>query len=400
MSGCADVADLVRALYAALATGDREALGELLDPDFIGETAAGMPFGLGGRYVGARAMRREFWGTLGREFDVVAHPEEILALPDGRVLATGTYLGTARSTGRKLEAPFNHTITVAAGRITGLRQLTDTACWVAALEPAAATSGSGRPPLSTLRLELGGPVGRVCLTRPEASNSIDPALARDILTAAQACAADRSMRVLVLSADGPAFCPGGDLAALSTTPQEELPALLDLMLTEYHQALELFLALDVPIVAAVRGSAGGGGLGLLHVSDIVVAGADAKFAVGSGVLGLGADGGNSWFLPRLVGRRIAAQMCYTNRVLTATEAVDCGLVSEVVPSTEVAARVEQVALRIAAGPRASNAKLRSLLRPGGRLSEALDAERAGMVELATSPEVAERMRAFLGRTSN
>jgi 2-(1,2-epoxy-1,2-dihydrophenyl)acetyl-CoA isomerase len=235
------------------------------------------------------------------------------------------------------------------------------------------------------------------LSRPDAANSIDAALAQDLLTAAQACTTDPAMRVLVLSADGPAFCPGGDLAALSTTPQAELPALLDRMLTEYHLALRLFLALDAPVVAAVHGSAGGGGLGLLHVADIVIAGSDAKFAVGSGALGLGADGGNSWFLPRLVGRRTAAQMCYSNRVLTAAEALACGLVSEVVPGAEVAERAAAIAARIAAGPRESNAKLRELLRPAGGLSEALDAERQGMVELARSPAVVERMRAFLVR---
>jgi 2-(1,2-epoxy-1,2-dihydrophenyl)acetyl-CoA isomerase len=222
-------------------------------------------------------------------------------------------------------------------------------------------------------------------------------MAADLLTAALACAADAGIRVLVFLADGPAFCPGGDLAALSATPQADLPALLDRMLTEYHLALQLFLALDVPIVAAAHGSAGGGGLGLLHVADIVVAGSEAKFAVGSGALGLGADGGNSWFLPRLVGRRTAAQMCYTNRVLTADEALSCGLVSEVVPGAEVVERAEQIAAGIAAAPRESNARLRHLLRPGRGLPEALDAERAGMVDLAHSPDVTKAMRAFLKR---
>jgi 2-(1,2-epoxy-1,2-dihydrophenyl)acetyl-CoA isomerase len=411
MADHGDPVELVRALYRALAAGDRAALDTLLDADFVGDTASGMPLGLGGRFAGAAAMRREFWGPIAREFEVAAHADEIVQLPDGRVLVTGCYLGIARATGRKLEAAFSHTIAVADGRITGLRQLTDTARWVEALVPATGSTVStepaessepvehaaGRPPLSALQLELGGPIGRLRLCRPDAANSIDAALARDLLTAAATCATDPTMRVLVLSADGPAFCPGGDLAALSATPPAELPALLDRMLTEYHQALRLFLDLEVPIVAAVHGSAGGGGLGLLHVADIVIAGSDAKFAVGSGALGLGADGGNSWFLPRLVGRRTAAQMCYSNRVLTAAEALACGLVSEVVPAGEVADRAEAIAARIAAGPRESNAALRELLRPAGGLSDALDAERQGMVELARSPAVVGRMRAFLNR---
>jgi 2-(1,2-epoxy-1,2-dihydrophenyl)acetyl-CoA isomerase len=235
------------------------------------------------------------------------------------------------------------------------------------------------------------------LRRPDAANAIDPVLAEDLLTAAQLCAAADNLRVLVFDAEGAAFCPGGDLAALSAVEPAELPGLLEAMLTEYHEALRIFSALPIPIVAAVHGSAGGGGLGLVHVADIVVCGANAKFAVGSGKLALGSDGGNTWFLPRLVGRRVAAQMCYDNRVLNADEALAHGLVSELVPTDEVPARAAAIAARLAANSRRSNAKLRELLRPGRRMSDALDAERNGMVTLAESPDVIEAMRAFLER---
>jgi len=393
----AEPADLVRELYRALAAGDRDALDGLLDPDFVGEAAAGLPLGLGGRYVGARAMRG-FWREVGRAYEMTPHPQDIAELADGRMLVNGVYLGTARSTGRKLEAAFTHTITVADGRITALHQLTDTARWVEALTAqSVSVSTENRPPLQCLDLDLSGPIGRMTLRRPEASNAIDPVLADDLFTAAQLIAAAPLPRVLVIDAEGPAFCPGGDLAALSAVAPAELPGLLEAMLTGYHEALRILTALPIPIVAAVHGSAGGGGLGLLYVADIVVAGDGAKFAVGSGKLALGSDGGNTWFLPRLVGRRVAAQMCYANRVLDAAEALHHGLVSEVVPTEEVAARAADVADALAANSRRSNAKLRELLRPGRRLSEALDAERHGMVALASSPDVIEAMRAFLER---
>lgn len=393
----ADPAELVRALYRALAAGDRAALDALLDPDFVGEAAAGLPLNLGGRYVGAKAMRG-FWRQVGRAYDMTPQPHDIAELADGRVLVTGVYLGTARSTGRKVEAAFTHTITHAGGRLTGLTQLTDTARWVEALTPEPAMLGTEeRPPLRCLSVDLTGPVGRMTLRRPDASNAIDRVLAEDLCTAAQLLAAAPQLRVLVIDAEGPAFCPGGDLAALSAVDPAELPGLLDHMLTGYHEALRILAVLPIPIVAAVHGSAGGGGLGLVHVADIVVCGADAKFAVGSGKLALGADGGNTWFLPQLVGRRVAAQMCYDNRVLDAAEAFAYGMVSEVVPTAEVATRAAAVAERLAANSRRANAKLRELLRPGRTLSEALDAERHGMVALASSPDVIEAMRAFLER---
>ncbi|MGQ0623905.1 MAG: enoyl-CoA hydratase/isomerase family protein [Sporichthyaceae bacterium] len=251
--------------------------------------------------------------------------------------------------------------------------------------------------MSVVEVHLGGAIGELRLCRPEAGNAIDLAMARGLLDAAQQCAKDSAMRVLLLTADGRAFTPGGDLAALSGTEPQQLPALLDAMLTPYHQALAILLELEVPIVAAVHGSAGGGGLGLLHVADVVICGDGAKFAVGSGLLALGSDGGNTWFLPQLVGRRVAAQMCYLNRVLDAAQALEMGLVSEVVPTEEVDARARTLAAQIAANARGSNARLRALLRPDPAFAAALDAERAGMVELAQSPNVIEGMRAFLAR---
>ncbi|MGQ0466495.1 MAG: enoyl-CoA hydratase-related protein [Sporichthyaceae bacterium] len=383
------------ALYPALAEGDRAALDALLSPDFVGRTTAALPLGLGGEYVGARAMRREFWGQIAKHYEMHADPAEAESIGSGRVVVRGTYRGMGRATGRKLEAEFVHTVTVADGRIVALDQLTDSAAWAAALVPEAPAISSERPPLRSIELDLSGPVGRFRLARPEAGNAIDPVLAQDLLTAAQNVAAAGNLRVLVISADGPAFSPGGDLAALSSTPQTELPALLDEMLTAYHQALRILTDLPVPIVAAVHGSAGGGSLGLLHVADFVVAGERAKFAVGSGALALGSDGGNTWFLPQLVGRRVAAQMCYLNRVLTAAEALELGLVTEI--ADDVPARAAEIAEKLAAGSRRSNAKLRELLRPGRTLSDALDAERDGMVTLSASPDVVEAMHAFLER---
>jgi 2-(1,2-epoxy-1,2-dihydrophenyl)acetyl-CoA isomerase len=397
MSDAPSEVSLVLDLYPALASGDRATLDDLLSPDFVGRATAGLPLGLGGEYLGAKAMRREFWGRIAQHYDLRAEPADARLVAPGRVIVHGTYRGVARSTGRKLEAEFVHTVTVADGRVVGLDQLTDSAAWTAALTPEPPLVEEARPPLRSIALDLTGPVGRFRLARPDAGNAIDPPLAQDLLTAAAQVAAAGGLRALLLSADGSAFSPGGDLAALSTTPQAELPALLNTMLKDYHQALRILTDLPVPIVAAVHGSAGGGSLGLLHVSDIVIAGDRARFAVGSGALALGSDGGNTWFLPQLVGRRVAAQMCYLNRVLTAAEALELGLVSEVVPTEQVAARATEVAEQIAAGSRRSNATLRSLLRPGRSLSDALDAERLGMATLSTSPDVVEAMRAFLER---
>jgi 2-(1,2-epoxy-1,2-dihydrophenyl)acetyl-CoA isomerase len=123
---------LARRLYDALAALDLPALDELLDPDFEGRLAVGMPFGVGGEHHGADAMRRDGWGAIGRHFVARAEPDRFLPLVDGRMLVTGRYLGHGRRGGGPLEAAFAHLVTVRDGRIAGLEQFTDTAEWVAA----------------------------------------------------------------------------------------------------------------------------------------------------------------------------------------------------------------------------------------------------------------------------
>ncbi|MGQ0623906.1 MAG: nuclear transport factor 2 family protein [Sporichthyaceae bacterium] len=132
--------DVALALYPALRSWDRGALDALLAPDFHGRTTAGMPFG--GTFDGPEAMLRAFWGRIGRTFAVVAEPREALALGDGRVLVLGTYRGHARGVGREFEAEFSHVLTIFGAQITAVDQLTDSAAWNAALDPASAPTGS------------------------------------------------------------------------------------------------------------------------------------------------------------------------------------------------------------------------------------------------------------------
>src|SRR2546429_9077261 len=125
---------LVRRVYRALAAGDADALSDLLDPEFEGHFADGLPLGIGGVHRGAAAAVRDGWWAIGRAFDVRAETEEWIPTADGRLLVLGVYRGSARSTRQPVEASFAHLWTARDGRLTALRQLTDTARWIAALE--------------------------------------------------------------------------------------------------------------------------------------------------------------------------------------------------------------------------------------------------------------------------
>ncbi len=390
---------VARALYPALASGDRAALDLILSEDFCGRTTAGLPLGLGGTYQGPKAMRREFWGAIGRAYDVTARPADFAARPDGRIAVTGTYAGTARATGRAFEAAFLHTLTVRDGRITALEQLTDSAAWAGALqpEPASLTDvGDPAAGLTTVRYSVTDGLARIELLRPDAANAINEALSRDLRTAAARCALDRSARALLISGDGSRFCVGGDLSLFAGTPGDALPALLDRMITDYHVALATLAALPLPVVCAVQGAAAGGGLGLLWAADLVVAADNAKFATGYSAVGLSPDGANSWYLPRLVGPRRAAQMMLQNRVLGAAEALESGLVSEVVPLAELTERATAVATGLANGPARGLAAMRRLLRQSwtATLEEQFDAERRAIVAVAGTTDAVAGIAAF------
>jgi 2-(1,2-epoxy-1,2-dihydrophenyl)acetyl-CoA isomerase len=377
-----------RALYTSLAAGDRAALEELLSPGFEGTLSPGMPFGIGGHHRGATAMRRDGWGAIARHFRARAEPESLTELADGRVLVTGRYTGHGHS-GAELDAPFAHVLTFAGDRISALVQYTDTARWADA-------AGPGVHSPSALTVDVTAGIATVRLDRPEHHNAIDPAMSRDLREAATRIAQDPSVRVVVLAGNGALFTAGGDLALFAATPGQDLPGLLRRMVDDYHAAVERLTGIDAPVVAAVQGPAAGGGLGLVCAADVAVATPQAVFAVGHGRLGLTADGGLSWFLPRLIGLRRAQEMFLLHRRLTAAEALDWGLLTAVVPADQLDDEVAAIAHRLADGATAAIGAQRRLLRHSfdTGLRDQLAREQATLVQAAGTTDAREGIDAF------
>jgi 2-(1,2-epoxy-1,2-dihydrophenyl)acetyl-CoA isomerase len=381
-------ADVAAAFYAALAAGDRDQLDALLDPEFTGRTAEGMPFGIGGVHDSPAAMRRNSWGVIARHFEARAEPDRFLDLADGRLLVTGRYRGRGRQSGAALDAAFAHLITIEAGRIRALEQYTDTARWREAAGP-----------LRTVLLDFKDGVATLRLNRPDKGNAIDPDMAADLAEAATQISERADVRAVLIAGSGPNFTVGGDLGVFAETAREQLPNRLRRMIDSYHLAIERLTSIDAPVVAAVRGGAGGGGLGLLYAADIVVAADDARFALGYGALGLTADGGNTWFLPRMVGMRQAQQLFLLNRRLTAQEALAFGLVSRLAPSDAVEAEAAALAANLAAGPTRAYGAVRRMLRQSFEtgLSDQLEAEKESIVAASRSDDAREGIAAFVGK---
>lgn len=247
-----------------------------------------------------------------------------------------------------------------------------------------------------LTLTVTDGLAEVRLNRPERGNAADRATARDLLELSTLLTQNKSVRVVLLGANGPSFTAGGDINMFRGLAGPALPNSLCRMIDDYHLAIERFADLPIPIVAAVRGAAAGGGLGLVCAADIVIAAEDALFAMGSSAIGLSADGGTSWYLPRLVGMRRAQELLLLNRRLSASEALDWCLVTRVVPTDEVEVQARTVAASLLQGATAAYGEIRGLLRDSmhSTLREQLSAERESVVRTAWTEDATEGIAAF------
>lgn len=254
------------------------------------------------------------------------------------------------------------------------------------------------PPLVRLAIDEG--LARIVLARPEAGNAISLRLCRELRAAAEACAAEPAVRAVLLSAEGRAFCVGGDLAEFEAAGAQR-PAMLTSLADDLHSAQRALREMDAPLICAVQGAAAGAGLSLAIGADLVVAGRSASFVLAYTAIGLSPDGGATHALPRLVGLRRAQELILTNRRLTAEEASAWGLVTAVVEDARLGIEAEALARRVAAGPTAAFGAAKQLLARSYAQDfwdQASD-EAIFISRLSGEPDAAEGIAAFRGRRS-
>ncbi|MET9486510.1 enoyl-CoA hydratase-related protein [Nocardia sp. NPDC006630] len=255
-------------------------------------------------------------------------------------------------------------------------------------------------PLETIEYTVAGGIATLCLNRPEARNAMDLQLAEELLIVARRCAADRDIRAVLIKGNGPALTVGGDIRYFTESAQP-YGDLFRRMTGPLHEAFRILSRLDPPIVTAAHGSVAGGGLGLVYIADFVLAAERTKFATGYAAIGISGDGGGTWFLPRLVGPRRAAEMYLRNKVLDAREAAEWGLITEVVPHDELTDRAEDLARELAAGPTKAFGQMRALLRASwdNTLSEQLVEESEALVATGNSADATHAIESFAAKRS-
>jgi 2-(1,2-epoxy-1,2-dihydrophenyl)acetyl-CoA isomerase len=242
-------------------------------------------------------------------------------------------------------------------------------------------------------------LARLRLNRPEASNGLTVELLKALHDAILRCHADPNVRVVLLTGEGRNFCAGGDIHTFESKG-EGLPDYLREATAWLQLATSALIQLRVPVVAAVQGfAAGGGGLGLVCASDIVIAAESAKIFSGAVRVGMAPDGGSSVTLTQLVGLRQALRILLTNPTLTAVEACDIGLVTEVAPDDEMLERATEIAVALTDQPTQALSATKRLVwgGVGASVEQRLAEEARTVSELSGSADAIEGLRAVIER---
>ena len=212
----------------------------------------------------------------------------------------------------------------------------------------------------TLLIEINDGVAVLTLNRPEDANAINLQMGQDLLEAACECDRNPEIRAVILTGAGKMFCAGGDLLAMESFG-EDIGGKIAEMATSCHSAIARFARMDAPMICAINGTAAGGGLGLALCGDIVISADTARFTMAYTAAGLSPDLASTYVLPRLIGLRRTQELALTNRILSAAEAADWGMVTSIVSPEDLIGEAEHLAATLAHGPTKSFGSVKRLL---------------------------------------
>lgn len=238
----------------------------------------------------------------------------------------------------------------------------------------------------------------ITLNRPERGNGVVPEMARDLTAALTSLEQDRSVRVLIVTGAGKQFCAGADLVEFQKYIHERLP-----IEQEPYNARVLWpvtqklVSCRFPVIAAINGGATAGGLDLALACDIRIASTQAKLGETYIKLGLNPGNGGAYFLPRLVGSGMAAELALTGDIVDAQRALEIGLVNHIVEPGELMPAAVELAARIAARPRLALEATKQQLRQSWHmdLAGAMNASYWAIAALSHSADLKEGIAAAL-----
>ncbi len=250
----------------------------------------------------------------------------------------------------------------------------------------------------TLNYEVADGVATITLNRPDAANALNLTMARELSDVAIVCDESADVRAVIITGNGKMFCAGGDLSVMGDAG-DNAAAVVKQMAGDLHMGISRLTRMNAPVIAAVNGTAAGAGFSIAVAADLVISVDTARYTMAYTAAGLSPDGSSTFFLPRRVGDRRARELMLTNRVLTADEALEWGLVNQVVDSEAFMDTVNKLAASLASGPTLAYGQVKSLLNASfdNGLETQMELESRGIADMARSTDGREGISAFLAK---
>jgi 2-(1,2-epoxy-1,2-dihydrophenyl)acetyl-CoA isomerase len=247
-----------------------------------------------------------------------------------------------------------------------------------------------------LLVEREGPVAVLTLNRPRSKNALDTALRSALAAALDRVGKDPSVRVVVLTGAGGAFCAGADLKAAMSENAGAFDK-LDTVIDGYHAMIRSIVGAPKPVIAMVDGAAVGFGCDLALACDLRVLSSEAYLQEKFVKIGLMPDGGGTFWLPRLVGLARAMEIMLTGEPVTAARALELGIANRVVPQASLRDETLKLARELAKGPPLAFAAIKESVRAslGGTIDTALDLEKKGQMRCLVSSDCMEGVAAWM-----
>jgi 2-(1,2-epoxy-1,2-dihydrophenyl)acetyl-CoA isomerase len=249
----------------------------------------------------------------------------------------------------------------------------------------------------TIDLTMDGPAARILLNRPDALNAWNEQFGQDLRDAVTTVAGDDAIRAVLITGAGRGFSSGADLKEQRGADDGGLPDLSARLKEVYHPIITGLREMPKPVVSGVNGPAVGIGCSLALAADLIVAAESAYFLLAFVNIGLVPDGGSTAFIPARVGYARAAEMAMLGERVPAKQALDWGLINQVVADDELESASSALLDRLANGPTRSYAGAKRLLnrRLYADLAGQLDAEADAQKEQGQSKDFIEGVMAFV-----
>ena len=215
--------------------------------------------------------------------------------------------------------------------------------------------------LETINFKIENEIAYIELNRPKQYNSLNQTMADDLFKVSLECDDNPKIRSVLMTGSGEdAFCAGGDVNSFYKYGNKTSSHLKEVT-TTLHGAISRLSRMNAPLIVAVNGVAAGAGFSFVGFADIAIASTNATFVSAYSKIGLTPDGSSTYFLPRIIGTRRYTELILTNRVLSANEALDWGLINKVVDFKDLKDEANNLAKKLASGPTLAFGKLKNLI---------------------------------------